>query len=195
MNESELRTYCLEHAGEPMPAEAEALLRRDAELKRQVDRLVAVKNLMSLKNYEQPSAGSLDRCLRGVRAQIAQPVSVWDRIREAFTFEQPALAYGVAALVLAVAGAAVVLNRGTPAGPAFVEQTPETTVESVVSEPVVVSVEPVEPDPEPQVVVAETFPAFDKPWIVLRTENTNIQPSRPGMSIGGGQVVPVSFEY
>ncbi len=200
MNEHELKQYCLEHAGEDLSAEAEALLRRDPDLKRQVDRLVAVKNLVSLKRYEQPDPACLDRCLRGVREQVAvRHESVWDRLVSLFEFERPALAYGMAALAVAVVGSAVVLNRGGLDVPSIVQNAPQISEESLTPEPVVFvaeAVQPEEPTIATEIASAESvFPAFNKPIIFLRTDNTNIQPSTPRMQINGGQVVPVSFEY
>ena len=192
MNENELKTYCLEHAGENLPPEAAALLQRDAELKRQVDQLIAVRNLISLKRYEQPSDFAMNRCLRGIHEQIErQPVGFWAKVQSWFEFEQPALAYSLAALALAVVGGLFVMNRPASEGPVIAAEAPVVMepvmmVADVPDEAVVETLAAIEPTP---------FPAFDKPLIFLGPDTTNIQPTRSGMTIGGGQLMPVSFEY
>lgn len=193
MNENELKTYCLEHAGEQLPAEADALLQRNFELKRQVDQLIAVQRLMSLKRYEQPSDPSMIRCQRGIRKQIEQqPAGLWAKLQSWFAFEQPAMVYGLAAIALALVSSFVLMNRSDVAGPVVATDTP------VVVEPVVMTVD-VPADISPIETYASVnpanFPAFDKPLIFLGPDTTNIQPTRSGMTIGGGQLVPVSFDY
>lgn len=192
MNENELKTYCLEHAGEQLPPEAAALLQRNPELKKQVDQLVAVRNLMSLKRHEQPSDFAIQRCQRGIHEQIVnQPAGIWAKIQSWFEFEQPAMAYGLAALALAVVGGLVAINRPASEAPVVAAEVP------LVVEPVMMLAD------VPEEAVVETlaaidpapFPAFDKPLIFLGPDTTNIHPSRSGMTIGGGQLVPVSFEY
>jgi len=192
MNENELKTYCLEHAGEQLPPEAAALVQRNPDLKRQVDQLIAVQRLMSLKRYEQPSAASMSRCQRGIHEQIVnQPAGIWAKLQSWFEFEQPAMAYGLVAVALAVVGGWVAINRTATEGPVVAVEIP-LTVEPVVmvadvpDETVAETLAAIEPAP---------FPAFDKPLIFLGPDTTNIQPTRPGMTIGGGQLVPVSFEY
>jgi hypothetical protein len=192
MNENELKTYCLEHAGEQLPADAEAMLQRNPDLKRHVDQLIAVRNLISLKHYEQPSDVAMNRCMRGIHEQVVRrPVGFWAKVQSWFEFEQPAMAYGVAALALAVVGGLVALNRPAAEGPVVAVEAP-VVMESVVmvadvpDETVVETLASIEPT---------AFPAFDKPLIFLGPDTTNIQPTRSGMTIGGGQIVPVSFDY
>lgn len=195
MNESELKVYCLEHAGETLPPEAQALLQRDPALQADVARLIAVRNLISLKRYEQPADTAMERCLLAVSRQIRQEPEGWAaRLRSWFTVEHPALAYGTAALAL-VAVTALVLPRGPATAPLAVFDEPAPA--EVLPEPVLLAVD--EPDGaeiEPTIAAAaSTFPNFDKPIIFLRSESTNLQPSVPRMQIGPGQVVPVNFEY
>jgi hypothetical protein len=195
MNESELKVYCLEHAGETLPPEAQALLQRDPALQADVARLVAVRNLVSLKRYEQPSSPAMERCLRAVGQQLRQEPEGWaSRLRAWFTIEHPALAYGTAALAL-IAVTALVLPRGPASAPVALLEEP--TPAEILPEPVLLAVdEPDEADIAPTIAAAEAaFPNFDKPIIFLRSESTNLQPSVPRMQIGPGQVVPVSFEY
>ncbi len=195
MNESELKTYCLEHAGETLPPDAQALLQRDPALQADVARLIAVRNLISLKRYEQPSDAAMERCLRAVSQQIRQEPAGWaSRLRAWFVFEHPALAYGTAALAL-IAVTALVLPRDPATAPLAVLD--ESIPADVLPEPVLLAVdEPDASDIAPTIAAAEAaFPNFDKPIIFLRSESTNLQPSVPRLQIGPGQVVPVSFEY
>jgi len=195
MNESELKVYCLEHAGETLPPEAQALLQRDPALQADVARLVAVRNLISLKRYEQPADIAMERCLRAVSQQIRQEPEGWvSRLRTWFTIEHPALAYSTAALAL-VAVTALVFPRSPATAP--LAALDENAPAEVLPEPVLLAVEESDvADIAPTIAAAEAaFPNFDKPIIFLRSESTNLQPSVPRMQIGPGQVVPVNFEY
>jgi len=202
MNESELKQYCLEHAGETLPAEAEALLKRDPGLKRQVDQLILVSKLISLKRYEQPHATCAERCVNAVTARIKeqQNASAWTRLTEWFADEQPAArwAYGMAALFICAVGISFAL-RENPVG-AEVAAVPEVPVIQADVAPEVVEVlaevtPPVSEPAENVAVATADFPAFEKPLIVLQVNATNPQPTSRGMSFGPGPSVPVSFEY
>jgi hypothetical protein len=202
MNESELKQYCLEHAGETLTAEAEALLKRNPELKRQVDQLVMVSKIISLKRYEQPHATCEQRCVNAVTARIEelQDASAWTKLTGWFADEQPAArwVYGMAALLICAVGISFAL-RENPVGTdmAAVPEVPviQTDVAPEVVE-TLAEVTPVVVEPAEEVAIATAdFPAFEKPLIVLQVNATNPQPSSRGMSFGPGPSVPVSFEY
>lgn len=198
MNENELRTYCLEHAGETLPAEAEALLSRDPELKKQVDRLIAVSRLISLKKYEQPEPACLHRCIQSVneRIQERREGGLMVQIREWFAFEPYAgrLAYTAAALVVCAVGIGLFLRGGAPQGVNVASQENPVVRPEIIPEPVEMKVETIAPAAVEQIAeVNREIPAFEKPLIVLRVD-TNPQPSR-GISFGSPETVPVSFDY
>lgn len=198
MNESELRAYCLEHAGERLPAEAEALLARDPELKKQVDRLVAVSRLISLKKYEQPDADAARRCMTAVNRRILEreEAGLAARIREWFTFEQPvmAVAYAAAALVVCALGVGLLTNREPEAVSVAVNEAPAVQPQQPLPEPVQMRMEPVSPAVEAQIAeaVRENYAGFEKPLIVLRVDSN---PGTSRMSFGSDASVPVSFDY
>jgi len=201
MNENELRTYCFEHAGEPLPAEAEALLNRDPQLKKQVEQLIMVSKLVSLKKYEQPHAACLNRCIQSVNARIEERRrgGILVRVREWFDVESPAssFAYAAAALLVCAAGVGLFVRAGHTERVMVAAQETAPIQSEAVPEPVVMVIESIQPAVEEEQIVAverETYPAFDKPLIVLQV-NSNPQPSSPRMQFGPGTTVPVRFDY
>jgi len=200
MNENELKTYCLEHAGENLPAEAEALLSRDPQLKKQVDQLIMVSKLISLKQYEQPHPACIQRCIQSVNARIEaqRKGGLLVRMRDWFDLEESAgqLAYAAAALVVCAVGIGLVLRGGAQEGVTVASQESPVVQTQAVPEPVVMTVESIHTAVEEQVatVEREIYPAFDKPLIVLQV-SSNPQPSSPRMQFGPGSTVPVRFDY
>jgi len=199
MNENELKTYCLEHAGETLPAEAEALLNRDPQLKKQVDQLILVSQLVSLKKYEQPHAACLNRCIQSVNARIEERRhgGLLVQVREWFDAETSAaqFAYAAAALLVCAVGIGFIV-RGGSTEVVNVASQEAPTMQPAVPEPVEMVVESIHPAMEEQIaeVEREIYPAFDKPLIVLQV-SSNPQPSSPRMQFGPGSTVPVSFDY
>lgn len=200
MNESELKQYCLEHAGETLPAEAEAFLKSNPEIKRQVDQLVFVSKLISLKKYEQPHATCALRCINAVNARIEEDrnASAWTRLGNWFADQHAAaqLSYGLAAMIICMVG----LNffMGSDQGGAEIATAPDVpTIESDAAPKVVETlaevITPASEKIEEVAINTKEFPAFEKPLIVLQV-SSNPQPSS-GISFGGGASVPVSFEY
>jgi len=102
-------------------------------------------------------------------------------------------------MALAVVGTLVVLSRA-PDENAVLASTAENLPAVIELEPVVLTADVQEPAMvEPYELFAsassEPIPTHEKPWIILRTESTNLQPTTPRMKIGGGELIPVSFEY
>jgi len=190
MNDSELRTFCREHAGEELPPEAIALLHRDPALRREVDQLVAVRRLMSLKSHERPMTGAADRCLRAVNQRIdaREQISIIDTIRSWFTYDtpSPALAYLAVALAIGVFGAVIARNGSLPESP---------SASAVKAEPVIAPVEVATILETNLQEVAAQATAIEKPVIMLRMPPHTI-PDAPGggLTFGGDASVPVSYE-
>jgi len=201
MNESELRQYCLEHAGERLSADAEAYLAKNPEVRKQVEQLRTIKLLVSLKRHEQPAPGSLDRCLAGVHRELdqRQQAGWFARLVEWINDEQPvvAFAYASAALVVCAVGVSLFL-RAAPESAVVADAAPAAE-EAVPSQekPVIFvrTAEPIEMEPiEIANMDPDHYPALEKPLIILQV-SSNPQPSSPRMSFGGAMSVPVSFEY
>ena len=189
MNNEELKKYCREHAGEDMSLEADALLKSDANLQREVDQQIAIQRLMALKRNELPQTGSAERCLRAVQGRIEtkERLSVIETIRSWFTYDtpSPALVYAAATMVVLVLGAFVFM-RGDIAGEPMLADTPEAVIQPVAMTPEVETNQSV-------VVVSE--PVLQKPIIMLRVEADQIPESpRGGLTFGGDTSVPVSYE-
>lgn len=193
MNDKELRTYCREHAGEELPAAARALLGREPELQREVDRQIAIQQLMALKNHEQPDAGGLDRCLRAMNARIdaGEKTSLATRIREWFIIESPvpAYAYAAAALVVAALGATLLAGGRAVDGPALAEP----SASPAVIEPVVFAAETTGAETN-EAVIAASEPVMPKPIIMLRVNADEFPANGGGLTFGGDASVPVSYE-
>jgi len=207
MNELELKTYCLEHAGETLPAEAEARMQRDPELKKQVERLILVKKIISLKQYEQPHPSCTLRCIRAVNARIEQDRQspIQSRLREWFGFEQPAQrwAYGAAALLIGMVGAGLFVSGGSSdlvVAEADVSVPPPAAVMEISGEPDVVSVElamvpeAIAEEEQLAAVAPNIIPSSEKPLIMLRV-GADFPAERGRMKFGGEASTPVSFEY
>lgn len=190
MNEAELKTFCREHAGEDMPPEAIALLARDPELRREVDQLIMVQRLMSLKTYEAPGPGSADRCIRAVQARIEsrEKLSLLETIRSWFTYDtpSPSFVYAAATLAVCVLGASMWIQSSGANKNVLVESTPDPVLS-----PVALTT-PVETN---QQQMAATPPVTEKPIIMLRVNSDAITeaPGR-GLTFGGDESVPVSYE-
>jgi RNA polymerase sigma factor (sigma-70 family) len=195
------KKYCLEHAGEPLPAEARALLLQDPELKRQVEQLVLVQKLISLKRHEQPDPAALPRCLQAVQARIGQreQVSLFARLREWFEFEAPApaMAYGFAVAALLLVGAGVYVRGLTePSAPVVAEVLPVETLELATEldpTPMVLAFQDEPELEENEPALAADMPSLDKPVIMLRVNA--LPPSGGRMSFGPDASTPVNFEY
>lgn len=195
MNKSELKQYCLEHAGEELPAEAQALLAGDPELKKQVDQLITVQKLVSLKRYEKPSDDSLERCIRGVNKEIANNrLSLSAIFREWIAFEPQAVRYAsaVAAVLVCAIGISFLATKEKMSVDVAAQQHSDAAMRAV-PEPVALTTETDGLDDAFAASNIESNPAYEKPVIVLRVAS-NQQPRPSGMTIGGGQVMPVSFE-
>lgn len=206
MNEAELKQYCLEHAGEPMSAEAHALMQRDPELKRHVDRLMVIQKLMSLKRHEIPHPSSLNRCLASVQARIEEHESGgwWARLRASWVFETPAPAMAVAAVALVAIGLAFAWRPGADgsAAVAAIETAPP------VAQPEAVVLLPELPDLLADIpaeteeqrdsntveLAAETIPTAEKPLIILRVDPA-VTPYGERIRFGVPDSTPVNFEY
>lgn len=192
MNDEQLKTYCREHAGETMTAEAEALLQRDPELKREVDQLIAIQKLISLKRHEQPAIGSAERCARAVSERIARDrqLSLADRLRAWFTYESPLPGYAYAAAALALAAGLTLALRQPLESPAVaVIETSEPVMEQAVF-----AAEPIAETNE-AAALASSVPAPEKPIIMLRVNADElIDTPRSGLTFGGDSSVPVSYE-
>jgi len=208
MNNEDLKTYCLEHAGEEMTAEALAFLRHHPDLAREVEQLAAIQRLIGLKHYEQPAPGSAERCLRAVQARIEahEQDTLGSRLRTWFTFASPSPAYawGVAALALAVLGS-VVFWRGdvNQAGTVAVLDAPGTLLEPVVRElalpePDVLAPSMLlaaeEPTATNESLIATSEPVIQKPIIMLRVSAEEFQSGRSGLTFGGDSSFPASYE-
>ena len=192
MKESELRQYCLEHAGEKLTPEAEALLAKDPELKEQVDQLAAVQKLISLKRYEQPSPDVLERCLTAVNEKIEskQKAGIVERLRDWVAYEPVAMQYGYATAAVILCIVVVGLFLVVPTNKVQVAQQDDAPA----AVPAAEEVAPVEAGLGQQLAVAApTNEAINKPIIVMRV-NSNQPANQRGMTIGGNQVMPVSFE-
>ncbi len=177
-----------------MPAEAEALLQRDAALRHEVNQLVAVRRLLALKRHEQPGPGSVDRCLRGVQARIEADGkrSFVAKIRAWFAYESPvpAYAYAAAALVFAAVGLAVFrqANDASPARALTSHEPAPLPVEtiSLVEESLLAT--------NDAIVAAAEPAAIEKPIIMLRVKAPDAPAERGGLTFGGDTSVPVSYE-
>jgi hypothetical protein len=192
VNDEQLKIYCREHAGETLTAEAEALLQRDPELKREVDQLIAIQKLMSLKRHEQPAIGSAERCARAVSDRIARDrqSSFAERFRAWFAYESPVPGYVYAATALVVAaGLTLTLQQpGSPPAVAVMDP-PEPVIE-----PATFARESVTETNETGIMTAST-PAPEKPIIMLRVNADElIDTPRSGLTFGGDSSVPVSYE-
>lgn len=196
MNESELKRWCLEHAGEPMPPEAEAYLRDHPETARNVERLALVSKLMSLKGHETPDPHLAGRCAARVRERIeSEKRRSWlHRLEDALTLHP--------APVWAGAAAALVLGAGLWIG---LHSAPESTPLASTA---------AEPEPEPVALVADAaspaaetgitanalastaapIPLNEKPILVLRVESNPGAFGPGGIDYGIGGTMPVSFE-
>ncbi len=192
MNDEQLKIYCREHAGEALTAEAEALLQRDPELKREVDQLIVIQKLMSLKRHEQPAIGSAERCARAVSERIARDrqASFAERLRAWFTYESPVpgYVYAAAAVVVAV-GLTLTLQQPGSTPAVAVMAPPEPVIEQVTF-----VAEALAETNEASVMTAST-PAPEKPIIMLRVNADElIDTPRSGLTFGGDSSVPVSYE-
>ena len=149
MNEQELKTYCLEHAGEALPPEARALLERDPALRAEVDRLARVAALMGLKRYETPHPSALPRCVQAVEARIAagEGETMWERLAAAWT---PAAWAGAAALLAVTALGVTVMTGGREGSPSL------TTIEAEVVAPVVIEPVQLTREADPAEALAES---------------------------------------
>lgn len=192
MNNEQLKTYCREHAGEPMTAEAEAVLQRDPELKREVDQLVAIQKLISLKRHEQPAIGSADRCARAVSERIAldRQAGLIHRLRAWFAYESPVPGYAYAAAALALAaGLSLALRQPIDSPAVTAIESPEPVLERATF-----AAEPIAETNE-TAALASSVPAPEKPIIMLRVNADElIDTPRSGLTFGGDSSVPVSYE-
>jgi len=192
MNKNELKQFCLEHAGEDLPAEAKSFLDQNPAVKSEVDQLIAIRKILALKKYEQPDPRVLDRCISGVNARIEnrRRASSWSRIREWFELHEqaPAPAYAAAALALVVTGSALFYSVGRSGhAPAIAEK---STAEIA---PVVVAESPAETNQSAREMIAD-IPAAQKPIILLKVDRTGETGTGSPVTFGGDQSVPVSYE-
>jgi hypothetical protein len=199
MNEQELKTYCREHAGEPMPPEARALLERDPALRAEVERLARVAALMGLKRYETPHPSALPRCMAAVEARIAagEGESILERMAALWSWKTTGALAG-AAVLLAVTVVGLTGQPVEDGAGAVVAEIPAAAVPEVMIERVVMVQEndAAADDAEAMLAGLESpapMPTFEKPLIVLQV-SSNPQPSRR-LEFGPGNTVPVNFEY
>jgi type II secretory pathway component PulM len=144
-----------------------------------------------LKRFEQPDPGFETRCLdatmRRIRNLDAEPVAgrkLWDW----FTMPQPALRYGMAAVVALLVGVNVYLGSRTPEQPAA--ETVDSSVSTVVSAPVVA---PVAPAVQALAAAAPTS-AVSPSQDVFLVASSNRQ-NGGGVQYGPGASVPVGFDF
>ncbi|HMO51962.1 MAG TPA: hypothetical protein PKE26_09985 [Kiritimatiellia bacterium] len=191
------KTYCLEHAGEPLPPEAQAVLLRDPELKKQVDGQLMVQRLMALKRYEQPHPGALARCRSDVMTRLENRGRMgWlARMREwlALDAPSPAVAYGLAVMVLVLVGAGAYMRMET-SGPSITAEVAPLSPPDVT--PMIASTQDEAwPAAVEDALAAVEAPSLDKPVIMLRVDATSLTPGSGRLSFGTEASTPVSFEY
>jgi len=192
MNKKDLERYCLEHAGEPLPPDANECLDRDPALRQRIDQLIALQKLIRLKNHEQPDPGAVSRCQVGVsnRIQKRQHASIWFRLREWFELHEqaPAPAYAAVALAAIIASSAIFYSVGR--GGAAAAITEKSNIEMI---PVVVADRSIQTNETTLQMVADHPPAR-KPIVILRVDQTLESNAGGSVTFGGAQSVPVSYE-
>ncbi len=183
MNEQELISYCREHAGEDLPAECRDYLESHPDLRKEVDRLVLVAGLVSLKRYETPDPAAETRMSAAIRSAIRKTSSAPWWIRLFDRSESPAFGLGFAAACLALAGLGVVLVM-TPANP-------PSLVEKALESPQAVEAQVAEHS-ETQ-ATNDLDPAL--PVTVMQVAS-NTHPVRSGdIQYGTGLTIPVRYDY
>lgn len=192
MKKHQLEQYCREHAGQALTPEARNYLEKNRELSREVDQLIAMQSLISLKKYEHPDPDAVARCQAGVQDRIAahRQASVWSRLREWFYLHEqaPVPAYAAIALIVFSLGSFVLYSVGRTAdAPMLAEE------RSSELSPVVVAEVPRETNQVSAEMVAD-IPASEKPIIVLKVDRTAEATSGSPVTFGGDQSVPVSYE-
>lgn len=199
MNEQDWRRYCLEHAGEVLPPDAEALIQHDPALRREVERLVAVKRLVSLKRHEQPDQAALERCIRSFdeRAALRGWPALQTRIRDwaAFNAPVPAMAWAAAVLIM-LAAASMVYVGNREAAPLAVSSDLPTNPPDSATPGVFATTSPdsSETNEAANIASADT-PTREKPLIILRLPSGELPRENGRASFGNEETVPVSFDY
>lgn len=182
----DVQHYVLEHAGEKLEAPYVEHLRVCAECRRAQERADSLCKLLSLKRFEKPDPGFEVRChdaaMRRIRNLDAEPAgwSLWDWV----TMPQPALRYGMAAVVALLVGVNVYMGSRTPESPLAV--TPDQIVAVPAPAPVAVA-------PQAFASAAPTS-ALSPSQNVFLAASSN-RPNGGGVQYGPGASVPVGFNF